>query len=134
MSFVAIPSLIGPMLGPLVGGRPFRRAPNTGYFDVQYTRSKFSLVFRGALASRSDDSTFLSGEDINSGNTLLLPNRDLDFGYVKLDLGGTYSWKHGITYFAQVDNLLNDQHIGPIGYPGLPLSFRTGLKLRLGGD
>jgi iron complex outermembrane receptor protein/vitamin B12 transporter len=129
-----LPGIAIGALGPLVGARPFRRAPNTGYFDVQYTRSKFSLVFRGALASRSDDSTFLSGEDINSGNTLLLPNRDLDFGYVKLDLGGTYSWKHGITYFAQVDNLLNDQHIGPIGYPGLPLSFRTGLKLRLGGD
>ena len=129
-----LPGIAIGALGPLVGGRPFRRAPNTGYFDVQYTRSKFSVALKGALASRSDDSTFLSGEDINSGNTLLLPNRDLDFGYVKLDLGGTYTWKHGITYFAQVDNLLNDQHIGPIGYPGLPLTFRTGLKLRLGGD
>ena len=72
------------------------------------------------------------GEDYNGGNTLLLPNRDLDFGYVKLDVGGTYKLKHGITYFVQLNNLLNDQHIGPIGYPGLPLTFRTGLKLRLG--
>ena len=65
---------------------------------------------------------------------LLLPNRDLDFGYVKLDLGFTYAMKHGFTYFAQIDNLLNDQHIGPLGYPGLPVTFRTGLKLRQGGD
>jgi vitamin B12 transporter len=122
------------VLGPLVGARPFRRAPNTGYFNMTYTRSKFAMVVKGAMASRSDDSTFLEYSDLNGGNTLLLPNHDLDFGYVKLDLGGTYAWKHGITYFAQFDNLLNNQHIGPIGYPGLPLTFRTGLKLRLGGD
>jgi len=122
------------IFGPLVGARPFRRAPNTGYFDAQYTRKKVSFAFKGAMASRSDDSTYLEYEDLNGGNTLLLPNRDLDFGYVKLDLSGTYAWKHGLTFFAQVDNLLNNQHIGPIGYPGLPLTFRTGVKFRLGGD
>jgi vitamin B12 transporter len=122
------------IFGPLVGARPFRRAPNTGYFDAQYIRKKLSLGLKGAMASRSDDSTYLEDEDLNGGNTLLLPNRNLDFGYVKLDLGGTYAWKHGLTFFAQVDNLLNNQHIGPIGYPGLPLTFRTGLKFRLGGD
>ena len=123
---------------PLVGARPFRRAPHTGFVEMQYAHKKLNLMLRSAMASRSDDSTFLGGEDYidgfnNSGNTLLLPNRDLDFGYVKLDLGLTYALKHGFTYFGQVDNLLNDQHIGPIGYPGLPLAFRTGLKLRLGG-
>jgi iron complex outermembrane receptor protein/vitamin B12 transporter len=120
------------IFGPLVGARPFRRAPNTGYFNVQYTRPRFAMSFKGAMASRSDDSTYLEYEDLNGGNTLLLPNRDLDFGYVKLDVGGTYAMKHGLTYFVQVENLLNDQHIGPIGYPGLPLTFRTGLKLHLG--
>jgi len=119
---------------PLVDARPFRRAPNTGYFEMQYVRKKLSLAMKGAMASRSDDSTYLDYSDLNGGNTLLLPNRDLDFGYVKLDLGGTYAWKRGFTVFAQIDNLLNDQHIGPIGYPGLPLTFRTGLKFRLGGD
>jgi iron complex outermembrane receptor protein/vitamin B12 transporter len=86
------------------------------------------------MASRSDDSTYLTEEDLNGGNTLLLPNRDLDFGYVKLDMSVNYALKHGFTYFAQFNNLLNDQHIGPIGYPGLPLTFQTGLKLRLGGN
>jgi vitamin B12 transporter len=119
-------------LSPLVGSRPFRRAPNTGYFDLLYTRPRFTLDIKGAMASRSDDSTFLEGSDLNGGNTFLLPNRDLDFGYVKLDMGATYKMKHGLTYFAQINNLLNDQHIGPIGFPGLPLTFRTGLKLHLG--
>jgi iron complex outermembrane receptor protein/vitamin B12 transporter len=129
------PNLPGIAIGaesPLIGARPFRRAPNTGYFDVQYTKPRFALDLKGAMASRSDDSTYLEFSDINGLNTLLLPNRDLDFGYVKLDAGATYKMKHGLTYFVQLDNLLNDQHIGPIGYPGLPLTFRTGLKLHLG--
>lgn len=121
-------------LGPLVGARPFRRAPHTGYFNAEYTRRRLMVSMSGAMASRSDDSTFLEGEDASFGNSLLLPNRDLDFGYVKLDMNATYALKHGFTYFVQLDNLLNDQHIGPIGYPGLPLTFQTGLKLRLGGD
>jgi len=127
--------------GPLVGARPFRRAPHTGYLDVDYARKKLTVNVKAAMASRSDDSTFLDGLDTNqsnpaanASNTLLLPNRDLDFGYLRLDLGFTYALKHGFTYFGQVDNLLNDQHIGPIGYPGLPLTFRTGLQLKLGGS
>jgi vitamin B12 transporter len=133
----ANPNLPGIAIGglsPLVGARVFRRPPHTGYFDARYTHKKLSLALTGAMASRSDDSTFLAGEDLNGLNTLLLPNRDLDFGYVQLDLGGSYALKRGFTYFAQINNLLNDQRIGPIGYPGLPLTFRTGLKLRLGGD
>ena len=129
-----LPTVAIGVFGPLKGGRPFRRPPNTGFFSADYHRSKFTLAMKGALASRSDDSTDLFFEDANFLNILLLPNRDLDFGYVKLDLSGTYAWKHGLTFFAQVDNLLNDQHIGPIGFPGLPLTFRTGLKFRLGGD
>ena len=121
-------------LSPLVGGRPFRRPPHTGFFAVDYRHGNLNLMLKGALASRADDSTFLSGLDTTDGNTLLLPNRDLDYGYAKLDLGGVYQWKHGISVFTQLENLLNDQHIAPIGYPSLPFTVRGGLKLRLGGD
>jgi len=120
--------------GPLVGARPFRRPPHSGYFSGTWTKEKFSLVAKGAFASRSDDSTFLDGFDSGLGNSLILPNRNLDFGYTKLDLGGTYSVTSRIGTFVQLENLLNDQHIGPIGYPGLPLTFRAGMKFRLGGD
>jgi vitamin B12 transporter len=120
--------------GPLVGARPFRRPPNSGYFSVQYTATKFTAAFKGALASRSDDSTFLDGFDPNFGNSLVLPNRDLDFGYAKLDANFTYLVRPRVTVFSQLDNLLSQQHIGPIGYPGLPFTIRAGLKVRIGGD
>jgi vitamin B12 transporter len=120
--------------GPLVGARVFRRPPHVGFTTVQYTRQRFGVTFLGAFASRSDDSTFLDGYDPNFGNTLLLPNRDLDFGYAKIDIGGTYAISNRLTVFAQSQNLMNNQHIGPIGYPSLPLTIRGGLKVRIGGD
>jgi len=129
-----LPNIAIGQAGPLKGGRPFRRPPNTGFFAVEYNRSRFAVAFKGAMASRSDDSTYLYGLDANFGNTLLLPNRDLDFGYVKLDMSMSYKLKKYATVFTQLDNLLNDQHIGPIGYPGLPFTVRAGVKLRVFGD
>lgn len=130
------PNLPGIPIGssyPLVGQRPFRRPPHTGFFVASYTGTKWSAALKGAFASRSDDSTFLSYSDISGGNTLLLPNRNLDFGYAKLDAYGTYAATKRIAIFAELNNLLSQQHIGPIGYPGLPFTFRTGLKVRIGG-
>ena len=42
----------------------------------------------GTFVSRRDDSTFLM--DTNFGNTLLLPNRNLDPAYQKIDLYASY--------------------------------------------
>jgi iron complex outermembrane receptor protein/vitamin B12 transporter len=131
------PNLPGIAIGaesPLIGARPFRRPPHAGYFAVQYTGTRLGAAFRGALASRSDDTTYLDGSDPNFGNTLVLPNRDLDFGYAKLDANATYAVKKWVTVFTELDNLLSQQHIGPIGYPALPFAVRAGLKVRIGGD
>ena len=73
---------------PLQGARPFRRAPHTGFFTATYSTEKLTGMLTSAFASRSDDSDFLAYDDINGGNSLLLPNRNLDFGYAKLDAGG----------------------------------------------
>jgi vitamin B12 transporter len=120
--------------GPLIGARPFRRPPHTGFFAVQYTGSKLGAALKGALASRSDDSTYLDGFDTTGGNSLVLPNRDLDFGYAKLDANLTYAVRKRLTVFTELDNLLSQQHIGPIGYPALPFTFRAGMKIRIAGD
>jgi len=130
----SFPNIAIGALGPLIGARPFRRPPHTGFFAVQYTGTKFGAAFKGALASRSDDSTFLDGFDPDFGNSLILPNRNLDFGYAKLDANFTYAVKRHVTMFSELDNLLSQQHIGPIGYPGLPFTVRAGLKVRIGGE
>jgi iron complex outermembrane receptor protein/vitamin B12 transporter len=115
---------------PLKGARPFRRPPHTGFVSATYAQSKLTGIFSAAFASRSDDSTYL--EDSTDGPTMLLPNRNLDFGYAKLDLGGSFQLLSWMSIYAQAENLLSEQHIAPIGYPSLPFNFRTGLRMQWG--
>jgi vitamin B12 transporter len=122
---------IGPS-SPLVGARPFRRPPHTGFFVASYSRSRLSLLFTSAFASRSDDSTFLGGYDVNGGNSLLLPNRNLDHGYAELNVGGSVRLSDWLGVYARADNLTNNQHIAPIGYVSLPTNFHVGLKFQWG--
>ena len=117
---------------PLVGARPFRRPPHTGFFTATYTNGSVTGFFTSSYASRSDDSTFMAYSDATGGNTLLLPNRDLDWGYAKLDLGGSYKLTSWLGYSLQIQNLLNQQHIAPIGYPSLPITVSTGFRLQWG--
>ena len=129
------PSYDGIAIGansPLVGARPFRRPPHTGYFTTSYTTGKLTSVFNASFASRSDDSTFLGSMDADGGNSLLLPNRNLDHGFAKLDLSSSYRLLSWVTAYTQMENLLNQEHIAPIGYRSLPYNIRTGLRFSWG--
>lgn len=119
-------------ISPLKGARPFRRPPHTGFINATYSRNKITGIFNAAFASRSDDSTFLEFSDANGGNSLLLPNRNLDYGYAKLDLGGSYDLTSWLNVYGIAENLTSNQHISPIGYPSLPFNFRAGLRLQWG--
>jgi vitamin B12 transporter len=115
---------------PLVGARPFRRSPHTRFFTATYSKGKLTGLFNAAFASRSDDSTYLF--DANYGTTLLLPNRNLDFGYARLDLGASYNLLSWLGVYGRAENLTDNQHIAPIGYPSLPFTVRAGLKIEWG--
>jgi vitamin B12 transporter len=117
---------------PLVGARPFRVAPHTGYFGLNYTRSKFYTSFTGTLVSERDDSDFLT--DSNFGNSLLLPNRNLLGGYERLELGGGYQISSRVNVYTNIQNLLSEHYFEAFGYPTLPLTFRSGIKLSFGGE
>jgi iron complex outermembrane receptor protein/vitamin B12 transporter len=119
-------------VSPLKGARPFRRPPHTGFFTATYAHKQFSALFASSYASRSDDSNFLGGYDLTGGNSLLLPNRNLDHGYAKLDLGGSYKLFSWMSIYGQAENLTDNLHIAPIGYRSLPFNFRTGLRVEWG--
>ncbi|GGA73640.1 TonB-dependent receptor [Edaphobacter acidisoli] len=117
---------------PLIGARPFRRAPHTGYFSLNYMRSRWYGSLTGTLVGRRDDSTYLSDE--NFGYSLLLPNHNLLGAYQRLDLSGSYEVSHAVTAYANIQNLLSEHYSEAFGYPALPFTFRTGLKVSFGGE
>jgi vitamin B12 transporter len=128
-TFNGIP--VGPY-SPLVGARPFRRPPHTGFFTASYAHSWLTVFLNSAFASRSDDSTFLAGLDVNGGNSLLLPNRNLDHGFAKVDVGSSIRLRDWLGFYVLGENLTNNQHIAPIGYVSLPTNVRLGLKFQWG--
>jgi iron complex outermembrane receptor protein/vitamin B12 transporter len=117
---------------PLVGARPFRRAPHSGYFGLNYNRSRWYGSFTGTLVGRRDDSDFLT--DAEFGNSLLLPNRNLDGAYQRLELGGGYQVTRSFSAYTDIQNLLNQHYSEAFGFPSLPLTVRAGVKISFGGE
>jgi vitamin B12 transporter len=117
---------------PLVGARPFRIAPHTGYAGVDWTLRRLFVSAMGTLVSRRDDSTFLI--DTNFGNTLLLPNRNLDPSYQKVDLYGSYQVTKHLSAYTSLQNVLNQKYQEVYGYPALPFTVRGGMKFTFGGE
>ena len=117
---------------PLVGARPFRIAPNTGYAAVDWSNRRWFVSAVGTFVSRRDDSTFLM--DTAFGNTLLLPNRNLDPAYQKVDLYGSYQLTRRLSAYTSMSNLLNQRYQEVYGYPALPFTVRAGMKITFGGE
>ena len=126
------PNILIGAYSPLVGARPFRIAPNSGFAGADWTFHRLFLSAVGTFVSRRDDSTFLI--DTNFGNTLLLPNRNLDSGYQKMDLYCSYPVKKYLSVYTSLENLLNQHYQEVYGFPALPFTIRTGIKLTFGGE
>lgn len=121
------------IFSPLIGARPFRRAPHTGYFELSYRRKRLFTDLRGTLVGSRDDSDFLEF-DANGGTTMLLPNRNLDGAYQRIDLTASYQMNRYVAAEANFSNLLCEHYSEAFGYPSLPFMFRLGLKFSLGGE
>jgi vitamin B12 transporter len=116
---------------PLVGAHPFRRPANSGTFAAFYALGRVSFAVVAEFVGKSDDSTFAT--DGFFGNSMLLPNHNLDSGYARVDLTG--SWRvGGVKAFLAIENALNQAYAPVFGFPALPRTFRAGATVTLGGD
>jgi vitamin B12 transporter len=112
---------------PLVGGRPFEAAPESGSFEFGYVPGPWAIIGGVVAASRRDASTFLS--DANFGNTMLLPNHDLAPGYHLFNLSGYIHLSPALTLHGAMDNAFNEATEQVFGYPVLGRSLRIGLSV-----
>jgi vitamin B12 transporter len=120
------------VFSPLVGNRPFNRAPHTGSFYLGYARRKLALTLSGNFVGRRDSSTFLF--DSSFGSTMLLPNHNLAAAYQKIDVSGSYRLTRHVQLYSAVENLAS-QHYDPApGFPALPFNFRAGIRVTVGGE
>ncbi len=129
----AIPGVPIGIYTPLIGARPFRRAPHSGYFGLSYDHSRFGALLTGTLVGSRDDSDFLQ-YDANNTQSLLLPNRNLDGAYQRLDLAASYRVNDTVSLVSSFGNLLSQHYSEAFGYPSLPFTFRSGVRLTIGGE
>jgi vitamin B12 transporter len=127
----AFPGIPIGAFSPLVGERPFRRPAHSGTIMVMYTQGPAQVTVSGYFAGKRDDSTFIS--DAFFGNSMLLPNQDLAFGYEKIDLSAAYRVHRRLRGYISIENLLDEEYEPTFGFPALPLTARVGFRLSLGG-
>ncbi|HWF93123.1 MAG TPA: TonB-dependent receptor plug domain-containing protein [Terriglobales bacterium] len=118
---------------PLVGARPFRRAPHSGYFQLIYSHPRWFASLSGTFVGKRDESDFLS-DQFFGGPSLLLPNRNLDAAYQRFDLSGSYRLTHYAELYSSAQNLFSQHYSETFGFPSLPLTFRAGMKFSFGGE
>jgi vitamin B12 transporter len=95
------------------GGAPLPPPPHTGFFTASYASRRITASSPRPSPAAATTPRIWATRTFNEGNSLLLPNRNLDHGYAKLDLGGSYSLLSWLAIYAQAENLLNNQHIAP---------------------
>jgi iron complex outermembrane receptor protein/vitamin B12 transporter len=129
------PAFPGVQIGafsPLIGQRPFRRPANSGTLFISYANGPAAVALSAYFAGKRDDSTFLSDQFF--GNSLLLPNQDLDPAYQKVDLSASYLVHRQVMVYTVIENLLDKEYEASFGFPSLPFTIRAGVTVTFGGD
>ena len=104
-------------------GNPLLRRPKHSATTLfSYRGTKWSAHVAGSFVGQRPDSDF-AGLGI-----------DHAAGYVRVDLGGWYAFTSRVTIYANVSNALDRRYNEVVGYPALPVNFRTGFRFRIGGE
>ncbi len=117
-----------PFCDPLiygVGAPLLRRPKQAGTVLLTYTRPRFGATIGTVAVGRRPDSDFLFG---------YIPPIYYAAGYVRMDLGGWYNATRHVTFYANLNNALNQHYNEVLGYPALKANFRAGVRFRLGGE
>ncbi|MGH9486733.1 MAG: TonB-dependent receptor plug domain-containing protein [Terriglobales bacterium] len=111
---------------PLVGARPFGVAPESGSVLIGYSHARWTTQTNLTVESRRDDSTFLV--DGYLGDTMLLPNHDLEPAFTAWNLGAIYHINPHVAVQGVIENLLNENYQESFGYPSLGRAARLGIR------
>jgi vitamin B12 transporter len=117
---------------PLVGARPWRRPSHSGSFMVAYAKGPADVAVSTFFSGKRDGSTFMDDEFF--GYSLLLPNKDLEAAYQKVDLSAGYRAHKRLRVFASIENLFDTNYTASFGFPALGLAARAGVTISVGGD
>ena len=104
-------------------GQPLLRRPrHSASMLLSYLGTRWGGNLGASFVGRRPDSDFL-GFGI-----------DHAAGYVRADVGGWYAVSSRVTTYVNVENALDRRYNEVVGYPALPVNFRAGVRVRIGGE
>jgi vitamin B12 transporter len=115
-------------------GRPLLRRPrHSGSLLVSYSAARWGSSLGGTFIGRRPDSDFLF---CPSPPTAACPVPAIDHaaGYARFDLGGWYALNRYMTAYLNLENALDKQYEDAVGFPGLGINVRAGMRFRVGGE
>lgn len=104
-------------------GQPLLRRPKHSATEIlSYGGTRWGANLSGSFVGRRADSDFY-GFGI-----------DHAAGYVLVSPGGWYAITPRLSTYLTISNALDRRYNEVVGYPSLPVNFRAGVRLRLGGE
>ena len=99
---------------------------------VAYSKGPADVAVSAFFSGKRDGSTFM--DDAFFGYSMLLPNKDLEAGYQKVDLSLGYRAHKRLRGFVSIENLFDKDYEASFGFPALGLTARAGVTVSIGGD
>lgn len=103
-----------------VGKQLLRRPRHSGSVGVTWNWKRLNVTSTTAYVGRRVDSDFVG----------FFPPLTSDNPFTKWNLAWSYEINRHISYTGVVDNLLDRSYMEALGYPALPISYRTGARFR----
>lgn len=104
-------------------GQPLLRRPKHSATELlSYAGTRWSANLSGSFVGSRADSDFY-GFGINHAA-----------GYVLVAPSGWYAINPHVSTYVTLSNALDRRYNEVVGYPGLPVNFRTGFRFRFGGE
>jgi outer membrane receptor protein involved in Fe transport len=114
------PSPFDPIYNP---GQPLLRRPkHSATLLLSYLGRKWGGNVAGSFVGPRSDSDFYGFGITHAA------------GYLRADLGGWYALHPRLTAYLNLENALDRRYNEVVGYPALPINFRAGLRVRIGGE
>lgn len=117
------PNATDPALVP--GNRLFKRPLHSANLAFNATVRHTYWTLAGNYVGRRADSDFLS---FISDGVCMGPCITSNPSYVRWDIATVLPLHYGLSATARVENLFNNHYKDSVGYPGLRLNYRIGLK------
>ncbi|MFY9607984.1 MAG: TonB-dependent receptor [Blastocatellia bacterium] len=114
-------------LSPEVGLSLLRRPRHSGAVEMGWVAQKYDFCVAGSFIGSRRDLNPVTGVRFIGGRPIF------NDGYAKLNAAGSYHAGRLITFFARVENLLNQDYQEILGFPAYRFNFSAGLRVRIGG-